>query len=1644
MSAESLSDQKKGANSNIPTTEHLLYGNVLHEDPLGVTNRRIAILGDEIASAQMFGSDVSSKQQELQGEIDMRDYLMSRDYKDDYGHIHDAETNRFKSLDNLNRREENLGRTYVDMTIDELINKWAESEDNKDKTASSDIQDELQERLLKIPTIAEENTDRDNHGVTEKHKMNFIDVMYREMMSRRKNIDSNETDKPQTTQDISNNLLDDEIDTTTPGAEGHRNEPYVNESDVTKPETNVQPAIDLMDDEIDTTTPGAEGHRNEMYENQMDIAEPEVKPTGEPEPVPPVPPVAPIEQTPTGTTVVDDAQKSPLKLVLNADTSKTAMKRADDMAEARLQRELEKGGKFKHFIDAIWKSGLAKDHYIRKYRVEAQRYISEHGGDSSDPSSPVELRAQARESIISQFQQDFEEAIHTNAGEKKDILDPNHELAIGAKDLIRSYCRGEFRTDDDLTEARTKLLEDYRISHPDEDIGAGIASVDNMLEIAKTVSGMVEHGESIDNVIDNMQIIMGESRGDVRSEANFNKVDKLIDKLARTKIGSVVMPLAIVSAVSVTASILRFGGLNGGRSVAKSGASLAFGAAGGLAVGAAISGTLAAVQENRRMKEDRNNQMRDEANSNEYQRSDKRRSELHDTVYESVSAKEATQELNDLANEEKLAAGGIDAINSAIDALVKIELRNQYSDSKNINLLRFSNNESVVTERLDLDKARSNAKAAISKYLSDDMRRELGVGSEAINNIVESRSGEYREILDADISKKDALFKSIKNRHVAKAAAIGVATSLVFGIAAQEIGAAIDPTRAGLLEQAWGAKNVPVDGELHKTLLGEIFSAEHNSVHTGPGAGLNSESFAGGKDLLSVSDDSNILNHGNGTFDIIDHNGNVSADNIPINSDGSLPQSSIDQLKSLGMGVIDKSYDVATKTTVPGTIGVNQFINNNLKNTIKATCNFFYDNNTKESNLNELGQWWGGNHGISANGGYQFDISHMSETGSFHGGESVNWKDLASAGNLKLLVAASKGTASQVFEFNIGSDGQAIIPPDSPAAQLFSNNNGNAIFHGYTARIAEMFNKESNGNNIVRSLATVLGNHDIEDIPVDKVIETVDTIPVLEIITPGYDTIVPDFVEAPPVIPVVPRQNLGSAKAKYETEPTPDYYGYNGESLTPEEIEQRKKETSPRLRDNPDADLVPGEELNFYENLLVGQKGQEYVDEIKDVVSSTPELAKIDNNTKIIVTIPINAAGDSEANNVYNLLTKAYGGQDQETLRSTTILLHVNWLDTYNLDKQPNAPANIEKTKAEVQRAKNDMAALGINIAVVQTEYKASEISGGVIGYVARKMNDVALLALNVASSSGRISKDHDVLIIRNDADIKGIRQHYLKRYQEAFESNEKSDVFMGTTSFDQLKADRAPGLVLTGNFMRSFDIITRSREGNIHTDGGNFGVRASMLAAVGSIGFGGYTGAASDDVEVGRRIRAARDGKLSLGGANNQYVPLGNSNNGGSSRKVGTLVHGARMDTDSDRNEVEYIKADSSNVQQWSKGKFDKDGYEPRNSGLGSFKESLVSQPEKVIENIRSDFEATINNMHASKAVVRTALGFVFPKSEYYQLDGNIPNAKLTITKEGAKYLRNSMISRLSKGRITKSYGKKKREWYGEGDRQTSMIRVS
>lgn len=1311
----------------------------------------------------------------------------------------------------------------------------------------------------------------------------------------------------------------------------------------------------------------------------------------------------------------------PIKLVL-IDQSRDAEDAARDQADRRLTEELNQGSGARRFLNGIWKGNIAKDYYRQKYVKESLGNIQEAQDVLLYEETSQNKRAQALEATIQRFQGKYDELIHTEAGESREVNQVDSELSSGAKDLIRRYCLGELN-DETLVEERTRLLNDYRQNNSELNSKQGIVTVDNMLAVAQTVAGAVEHGESLDNVLNNTQVISGEARTGVRTEVNYNKVDTVIAKLAESKIGSLVGPELIATATTVTASALRVGSHS------------VVGAATKTILPGVAAGLWAGLRENRRVKDERAQHAREMAQGKEFNDGDKRRTEVEAARYQTILATDLEQHLREVSSGQILDEGGSEALRAALDALVAVETRVKMSDSERIDLISYSETATIGDERLRLDLARAEAKIALDTHLTSDARQALDISQEAsLQDIINGQSASLVELVKNDIFQKDEAFKKLKRSRVAEAAAVGVVTGIVIGGLAQEAGAAIDPTRAGLIEQAWGAKTTTIDGTEHQTLLaglggrGESVYTEPSDEYTPYPLGSNGE--------ISVSSDHTIVDNGDGTISFQDPNGNFSAEHVTVNPDGSLPDESIDQLSKVGMIVNDQSYNTENIVTETQQVSGSEYVQNHLDETTRVTRDLWYDNNTVSVfDKNELGLHWGGNNGLTADG-YQYSVSTMTADGSYHGGEAVDWSQANQEGALKLAISGTEDTQTQVFMLDINPDGTVDIPQDSPAAQFFSEENGRAVFHGKYSEVVQVTGVDENGVTHMRPLATHVGDANPGTITDQVTTTTIEHHNVYNITTGGYET--ETYTEMAPIIPVVPRRSLETVRAR-EKGAAYNYYGHNSEQW--ENLRNTwEQQLSPRLQQNPNAILQPKQELDFLSEAIDSrektgwyQKGQ-YAQEINDAIDQSRELSNLDAETRAIVVMPVAAA--FEQDNIYKTLS-LYGQQDKDALKSTTLLLNLNWIEGVDQD-QERADA-IQKTVSEIERARNDFPDL--KIATMQKIWPKDWVDnvrkGSIYGEVIKTTYDTAAMAVRRSVNDGRLDANQDVLLITNDADANGMHRHYLRNYIKAEAEHKDSDAFVGAIRWGTSDtARRYPGFYIAQSFMQSMNVAAARASSSIYpsTIGPNAAFRVSTYAAIGGCDDRDDLGVGADSV-LGRKVLAARgefysNPRSSYGAAPSQQT---DTNDGAAksviAKKVIRQVTGSDVDSSPERLLDKGYRVNRFIPRAWDKF----DSGETRET----VREDELIGPEsvrrdfgRIRDRVESQISGFINEWYPDVSLASFTLQLFFPdikkgdnRQKAWQLETDSGGKyKFRLTDEGARQLRTSLLRDPLAGRLSRN----------------------
>ena len=1279
---------------------------------------------------------------------------------------------------------------------------------------------------------------------------------------------------------------------------------------------------------------------------------------------------------------------------------------AKDYAEARLREESEsarEAGRIKGFLHRIWRgeNGIATKYFFNKYVEEAKQRAEEEGLTALYTDS-VELRNAAMGATIARFTSEYDESIHEVAGERRQELAEDSPFGLAVKKLIENYVGGDSKdwSEEAFREAQSRIVRQLdQYGDGDDLIGEGKVRIDNIWQIAQAVKESVNHGESLDNVLQGMKIYTGESRSGVRTEAHQSKIDKTIERLQKSKIGSLVGPETISLGAAIATGIFRVGRGSLMR------------AAGVTGIPGLLGGVFAGMRENKRLKEERAIHAREVAQGQEFE--DKgRRAEIEKTRYETVAAKELIGSLEEFIDKEDLSP---EELQQCYESIVNAASRIYASDELQADFISYSSVTEVESERFELDVAIARAKVKLEGRLGDlpeALVADLGIDKDGTVDDAIYKSTDVLYSLMDDRSKKDEAFKKLKRRRVAIAAATGAVTGFTIGLASQEALAFFDSGYDGLLENVLTGEG----GGDRQTLLAGIFHGEgygYNTETIVSAGDYTSYDVGGSQGNINLPDNYQLTYNPDGTTNIIDPNGNVFAENISFEADGSLSQASQELLQEKGAVVEDFSAVVSSQESTVQDLSVDEYLDHHHSDLTNITRDFWYDNDTASVfDNNELGLQWGSQ---VDDGSIRLSISNMTDYGSYHGFDSVSWSDEAQGGTLKFAVSASIDSQDRVFMVDIAPDGSIDIPSDSPAANLFSvDEYGQVEFNGAYGEVVSIQDVDTDGITHVTPLATMEGNNSVSTISTTVEVLTDKNVPKFQITPPPIESVAnaTPTVEGfggPAVVLRRPLENIARRR--------PGYYNQYRNGYT-EQRESQLEDISPRLRSDRNANLELGEETTRYKQWLAGTRGPEYVSQIEQGINNSKELQQAPGDVDFVVTIPVAAASESE--NIYNTLG-LLARQDSDDIEKSLILLNVNWLDEAKSDSKK--ASNIRKTIAEIDRARKDFPHL--RIATIEREYNRESVekTGGVIGYVAQDLQSAALLWLQQQIENGKRSPSQDAIIQRYDADIRGMSKHAWRDIRRAFSKYPETDIFKGVTRFGADQYEKYPGFGLVTEMVANTTAIS-VMEGGVHTGGANFGVRASTLAATNGVGDARmYSGAGSDDAQLGRRVAAARSGHF-MRSSDRHYRNYSESIPVDVNRRVVRLVGGSTVDTDAERFIRRYrdgkwwqsVWSDESGPGAFSDGA---GGYSPRTSG-GS---SRQNRPERLSAKTIKDLEINISEelSVASPEHQRRVLSLLFKNTPgaYTLEDTDDGKVKFKFTKAGRKYIK----------RYLKSFGRRKHD---------------
>lgn len=402
---------------------------------------------------------------------------------------------------------------------------------------------------------------------------------------------------------------------------------------------------------------------------------------------------------------VEKTRREKLRLAI-VDTSESVEDQARDIAEERLTANKTELKGFKGFFKKIWKHNWFREYYRQKEIIRVKGEMVESGNLYHHETADKTAHEEAMKNVVERFVSEYEETLHE--GEKRGGLDlrekENQKMNREIRGLIREFATGQI-DEAALIEGKNRVIADV-LDLEGDSLETAVRQTDNFVEVARQAKLAVEHGASMDEIDREIEIVKGNARVGVRTEAKYNLADRIISKINKSFIGKYIFNETIIAG-GVSIAYAATVGL--AQRAARSKA-LAWATLGG---SAAVGGTIAALNERVRLEDERSQHAREMAKGKEIGADSPRRKEMEESRYETKTAvimKESLEHsIQNIKSQEDFLA--------CISLLSGVEARIKLSDTENIDLIQYSDFKSIEKERLDLDIAQLELKLHFAKWL---------------------------------------------------------------------------------------------------------------------------------------------------------------------------------------------------------------------------------------------------------------------------------------------------------------------------------------------------------------------------------------------------------------------------------------------------------------------------------------------------------------------------------------------------------------------------------------------------------------------------------------------------------------------------------------------------------------------------------------------------------------------------------------------------------------------------------------------------------------------------------------------------------------------------------------------------------------
>lgn len=1115
---------------------------------------------------------------------------------------------------------------------------------------------------------------------------------------------------------------------------------------------------------------------------------------------------------------------------------------ARDLADRRMTEEKEKARGLKGiFVTRMMKHGLFREFNRQREIAKARAEILESGSLYAHLENTDNVaHKEAMRAVLDRFASEYEDRDIIHEGESRGSIDDQvREDAVKTdiRALIERYVTGQI-DQDSFVEEKNRIIA---LAHGIEEdvLGNKLPQyADNLLDIAESIKITVEHGKALEELDLDLDVIVGQAKMGVRTEAQFSAVDRVVEKIQNMPGGTLINEATAGTIVGLGYS-LSVGAFKG---FARS----KLAAWGTLGLTAAFGAGLGYVHESHRMREDRRQHAREMAISDTYDPDQSpRRVEMQEYLYEMRSATELANNLEEAlytinANgEREVKPLSPEEVREVLAHIAAIESRIQISDEHDIDLLSYSDAVYVEEERTRLDILRAQAKIDLRTLSASHTFPQDQTMDQFLTSLTTT---EINVLLAAegDIKTKDAAFNSMRRSESWKKAGKTLVAGLAIGVTLQEVSALLSSERVGVFESIFGGNR---SGEQVTTLEGIFrhFSGEDSAVTNfheqilGKGQGIDAFKLPEGYTVVEISPN---------VFEVVDDSGVIVMSNLAFGPNGEITKDVLDAVNAAGFTVSGTTENLINVVPGTGTVTttVEDYVDAHKASLTEVQRVGWYDNDTVAPTFdqNELDLWWGGkdNAGIITSGPdagkYEFTIAQMDPDGSFHKGLSADAQALMKKndGSLKMLLSLSRSTQSQVFEVPISPDGKILIDPATDYGKLMfetevdpRTGEESAKFIGKYAEIAQVVG-EDKGVEQVRILATHVGDG-LSEVPGDGEIVT-------EVArhTITLDRPTDYYVEPPWFVPIIGRTPL---------EPTSRGEGERKGSLqmkAKKEFETRVSMQS-ELRQNPDANLNHAQEAKIYFESLEGS----YTERITTLVSSMEAMHQ---ECKLSICVPI--VNHSNPESVSRLL-ESYLEQtaNQDDFEVVLFVAHPEG-DT----------SGVENTQEVIERFKKEHPGFPVR---TMTAGVPQEVASG--GRIRKMLHDAVLMR-----SEQREGDAGDVIMVANEVGMNSLESTYVSNYIEKFEAYETIDAMVGQVDIDNEAYLDNPLLHTVTRFLQYTDVQERRSGGSPNVAAANFAIRGSMYAAVGGYAENQwYRNQATS--ELGERVKQARRGAT-------QHVPLG------------------------------------------------------------------------------------------------------------------------------------------------------------------------